>query len=54
MPEPISVVLNVLNAQSTIANAIRSAKPWASEIIVVDQHRTRTSPAKLQNHSEPR
>jgi glycosyltransferase involved in cell wall biosynthesis len=38
MAEPISVVMNVLNGETTIGYALKSVLPWASEVIVVDQH----------------
>lgn len=34
----ISVVVNTLNEEHHIANALGSVNPWADEIIVVDQH----------------
>lgn len=36
-PLAISVVINTLNEEENIAFALRSALPWASEIVVVDQ-----------------
>ena len=34
----ISVVINTLNEENDLPNAIKSVIPWADEVVVVDQH----------------
>ena len=36
----ISVVINTRNEEGTVAGALQSVAPWASEVIVVDMHST--------------
>lgn len=38
MKAKISVVINTLNEEANIGNAIRSVNQWADEIVVVDMH----------------
>jgi len=40
MESRISVVVNTLNEEKNLANALRSVRTWADEIVVVDMHST--------------
>lgn len=44
MPAPLSVIILTLNEETTIGDAILSAK-WADEVLVVDSHSTDTTRA---------
>ncbi len=40
MPTRISAVINTLNEEADLANALSSVKPWVDEIVVVDMQST--------------
>lgn len=46
----ISVVINTLNEELNISNALASVAPWANEIVVVDMHSTDQTVSIARQH----